>query len=75
MNYHYIKSKKGINSWEIQKHLKCVFIPEKREVGEKKKRKLVGTVLCAIPKYILKTTLNFYSQIIFSANRELGRDE
>lgn len=40
-----------------------------------KKRKLVGTVLCAIPKYILKTTLNFYSQIIFSANRELGRDE
>lgn len=45
-----------------------------REEGGKK-RKLVGTVLCAIPKYILKTTLNFYSQIIFSANRELGRDE
>lgn len=42
---------------------------------ERKKRKLVGTVLCAIPKYILKTTLNFYSQIIFSANRDLGRDE
>lgn len=57
---------------KIQKHLKCVFIPEKRE---EKKRKLVGTVLCAIPKYILKTTLNFYSQIIFSANTELGRDE
>lgn len=49
------------------------FYPEKRE--ERKERKLVGTVLCAIPKYILKTTLNFYSQIIFSANAELGRDE
>lgn len=48
---------------------------EEKKIKKKKlKRKLVGTVLCAIPKYILKT-LNFYSQIIFSANRELGRDK
>lgn len=49
----------------------CFYSRE--EGGEK--RKLVGTLLCAIPKYILKTTLNFYSKIIFSANGELGRDE
>lgn len=73
MNYHYIKWGKGIKLWKVQKHVKRVFIPEKRE-GDKK-GKLVGSVLCAIPKYILKTTLNFYSQIIFSANRELGRPE
>lgn len=56
----------------------CLYSGEegrKKKLKKKKlKRKLVGTVLCAIPKYILKT-LNFYSQIIFSANRELGRDK
>lgn len=55
------------------KHLKHAYILEKR--GGKKKRKLVCTVLCAIPKYILEMMLNFYSQIVFSTKRELGRDE
>lgn len=40
----------------MQRNLKCVYIQEKK--GEKKnkklKSKLVGTVLCAIPKYIFK---------------------